>query len=138
MDAIMLAMVAWLNLHTEFDMQINLPNVVFMEPANLCNAYGISDPGTCKATQLLGFYNKSQTIYLTSDFNISNPQHQSYLLHELVHYLQWQNGEGKGCWGTLEVEAYNLQDEWRYQHHVNSQTDAFKLIMLEAACDDDF
>ncbi len=138
MDAIMLTMVAWLNLHTEYDMQINLPNVVFVEPANLCFSYGITDPGTCEATQLLGFYNKSQTIYLTSEFDITNRQHQSYLLHELVHYLQWHNGEGSNCWGNLEVEAYKLQDEWRFQQNLNYRTDTFKLIMLEAACDDDF
>lgn len=138
MDAVMLAMVAWLNLHTEYDMQINLPNVVFMEPANLCQSYGITDPGTCEATQLLGFYNKSHTLYLTSDFDINNQYHQSYLLHELVHYLQWHNNEEHNCWGLLEVEAYNLQDQWLYQQGVNIKTDAFKLIMLEAACDDDY
>ena len=136
MDALLLSLLAWLNLYTEYDTNIDLPNIVITEQANMCQSYGILDAGTCEATKLKGFYDKKLTIYLHPDFNPHNPLDQSRLLHELVHYVQWYNGRDQGeCWGKLEVEAYNLQDEWRFMHDIIGDTDPFKLVMLEAACD---
>lgn len=136
MDAIILSLLGWLNLHTEYDTNVDLPNIVITEQANMCQSYGIIDAGTCQATKLKGFYDKRLTIYLHADFNPQNPVDQSRLLHELVHYVQWHNGRNKGeCWGHLEVEAYNLQDDWRMLNGVPGSTDPFKLVMLEAACD---
>jgi hypothetical protein len=136
MDALLLTLIGWLNLHTPYDTRVDLPNIVITESANLCQQYGITDPGTCKATHLKGFYNKEKTIYLHADFDVDNPNDRSRLLHELVHYIQWHNEAGEqGCWGLLEAEAYMLQDEWRWEHDIDVQTDPFKLVMLEAACD---
>ena len=137
MEAVILSLIAWLNLHTEYDTNVDLPNIVITEQANMCQSYGIRDAGTCKATKLKGFYDKRLTIYLHSDFDPQDPTDQSRLLHELVHYIQWQNERGSNdCWGMLEVEAYNLQDYWRMLHDIPGETDPFKLVMLEAACDD--
>jgi hypothetical protein len=136
MEALILSLLGWLNLHTEYFVQIELPNIVITEEANMCNTYGIKDAGTCKATRLKGFYDRDLTIYLHADFDPEDPVDQSRLLHELVHYVQWYNSVDEGaCWGHLEVEAYSLQDEWRAQHHIDNPTDPFKLVMLEAACD---
>jgi hypothetical protein len=50
--------------------------------------------------------------------------------------VQWANGEHVECCpGLLEVEAYELQDEWRSQQGIAQQTDPFKLFMLEASCE---
>lgn len=136
MDALLLSLIAWLSHHTEYDTRVSLPNIVITEPANLCVSYGITDLGTCTATKLQGFYDKKLTIYLHSEFDHRDPSDQSKLVHELVHYLQWHNHSHQdNCWAHLEVEAYNLQDEWREQHEISGFTDPFKLIMLEAACD---
>ncbi|WP_370316169.1 hypothetical protein, partial [Sagittula sp.] len=43
----------------------------------------------CQAMQLKGFYNEQRTIFLHADFRQTNLQDQSWLVHELVHYLQW-------------------------------------------------
>ncbi len=137
MDAVILSLIAWLNLYTEYDTNVDLPNIVITEKANMCQTYGIMDAGTCEATQLKGFYNERLTIYLHSGFDPNDRDDQSRLLHELVHYVQWHNGlDQSECWGNLEVEAYNLQAEWRDMHGVPDTTDPFKLVMLEAACDD--
>jgi hypothetical protein len=137
MDAIILSLLGWLNLYTEYDTRVALPNIVITEQANMCQSYGIMDAGTCQATKLKGFYDRRVTIYLHADFDPHDPQDQSRLLHELVHYVQWHNGiNDTECWGALEVEAYNLQDEWRILHGMSNITDPFKLVMLEAACDD--
>jgi len=137
MDALILSLLGWLNLYTGYDTYVDLPNIVITEKGNMCETYGISDAGICEATKLKGFYNKSMTIYLHDAFDPENPMDQSRLLHELVHYIQWHNGLDKtGCWGQLEAEAYTLQDEWRITHGMAEITDPFKLVMLEAACDD--
>jgi hypothetical protein len=136
MDAIMLSMLAWLNLHTEYEVSLQLPNIAIVEDNNLCRLYGIHDRDYCKSLKLKGFYNESHTIFLHGNFNVTDRQDQARLLHELVHYVQWANGEHvDGCRGLLEVEAYELQDEWRSQQGIAQQTDPFKLIMLEASCE---
>lgn len=135
MDALILALIGWLNLNTEYDTRVELPNVVITEEANLCRQYGIDKQGAFKATRLRGFYDRDLTIYLHADFDPKRKQDQTLLLHELVHYIQWHNGQSKECWGLLESEAYTLHDDWREEHDLHRQTDPFKLIMLEAACE---
>jgi len=137
MDALMLSLLGWINLNTEYDMRVDLPNIVMTEKANLCQQYGIDKAGTCQATNLKAFYNRGLTIYLHADFDASNTQDQSRLLHELVHYIQWHNGTNVGeCWGNLESEAYNLQDDWREEQSLSRHTDPFRLLMMQAACED--
>jgi len=131
----MLTLIAWLNLHTEYSTQVELPNIVISERGHMCQSFGIKDLSQCKNTQLMGFYNESHTIYLHANFNPNDAVDQSRLLHELVHYLQWKNSHQETCRGLLEVEAYNLQDEWLMQHDLEQRADAFKLVMLEASCE---
>lgn len=136
MDALLFSLLAWLELNTDYDTRVGLPNIVVTEQGNMCHTYGIAEKGTCQTTKLKGFYNKNLTIYLHAEFNPQDLNHQSRLLHELVHYIQWNNGRDQGeCWGHLEAEAYQLQDRWRADHNVAVVTDPFKLIMLEATCD---
>lgn len=136
MDILLFSLIGWINVYTDYGTLVELPNIVFTEQANLCQNYGISNQGACRATSLKGFYDKELTIYLHPDFDAHNPADQSRLMHELVHYIQWHNGRQETkCWAHLEVEAYTLQDEWRSLHDVAQRTDPFKLIMLEAACD---
>lgn len=135
MEELMLALIGWINLNTEYDTRVELPNIVITEPANLCRQYGIDKKGTCKATHLKGFYNRGNTIYLHKNFDPEKKHDQSQLLHELVHYVQWHNELSNECWGTLESEAYTLHDDWREEHNLARHADPFKLIMLEAACE---
>jgi len=136
MDVLLLSLIGWINLYTDYETVVDLPNIVITEQANLCQNYGINNPGICKATRLNGFYDKQLTIYLHPEFDPQNPADQSRLMHELVHYIQWHNGKQEThCWGHLEAEAYTLQDEWRWHNDLAQRTDPFKLIMLEAACD---
>jgi len=136
MDALMLTLMAWLHFHTGYDVDVQTPNVTITEVMNLCQLYGVDPAANCEAIKLKGFYNERQTIYLYAGFQQVDRDDQARLLHELVHYLQWHNGEHiDGCWGVLEAEAYRLQDQWRVEHGLEKQADPFKLVMLEAACD---
>lgn len=136
MEALLLTLVGWLHLNTDYDMRFDMPNVVMTESGNMCDRYGIKDGGTCRATRLKGFYDKHLTIYLPAGFDPDNPDDQSRLLHELVHYVQYYNNVNtQECWAQLEVEAYRLQDEWRTEHNLQAKADPFKMVMLEAACE---
>jgi len=137
MDTLILSLLGWINLNTEYDLRVDQPNIVMTEKANLCKQYGIDNRSTCEATNLKAFYNRGVTIYLHEDFNPSDTQDQARLLHELVHYIQWHNDKNVGaCWGNLESEAYNLQDDWREENSLHRHTDPFRLLMMEAACED--
>ena len=136
MDVLLISLIAWLNVNTGYDTQVELPNIVFTEQGNMCYSYGIQAKGKCQSTRLKGFYNRNWTIYLDTSFNPEDPVDQSRLMHELVHYVQWHNGqENKLCWGHLEAEAYTLQDKWQAEHNIAGNIDPFKIIMLRAACD---
>ncbi len=131
------AMLLWIDTNTDYEVSYTQPNVVMTEASNLCALYGIQSKERCAASQLAGFYNKDSTIYLRSDYRQGNAEYASWLLHELVHYVQWSNGEHQQqCLGLLEAEAYELQDEWRVQHGLESIVDPFKLILLSASCED--
>ena len=131
------AMMLWIETNTDYQVSSIQPNIVITEPSNLCVAYGINDKGQCGASRLLGFYDKNMTIYLRDDYQHGNIEHASWLLHELIHYVQWENGQEKTtCLGELEAEAYELQDVWRAQFGLEPKVDPFKLIMLSASCED--
>lgn len=132
----MLSLMTWLHFHTGYDVDVGLPNVTITEVANLCDVYGVDPYANCEAMKLKGFYNERHTIYLYAGFEGNDAPDQARLLHELVHYVQWHNGQHiNGCWGELEAEAYRLQDLWRVENGMEKQADPFKLVMLEAACD---
>ena len=137
METLILSLIGWLNLYTDYDTRVDLPNIVVTEPGNLCRTYGIADAATCEASRLKGYYDEQLTIYLYAGFDPDNPNDQARLLHELVHYLQWHSGEKRHeCRGRLEIEAYRLQGEWRELHGLPDSADPFTLMMLEAACND--
>lgn len=136
MDALIFSLLAWLNANTSYDTQVTLPNITITEQANLCFNYADRAPAQCQNMRLMGFYNERHTIFLYAGFEDDNPADQARLLHELVHYIQWHNGENVGgCWGMLEAEAYRLQDQWRLENNMPEQADPSRLVMLVAACD---
>jgi hypothetical protein len=63
------------------------------------------------------FDHNTNNIYLnqsirTLDQNIQD----SILIHELVHYMQFQNNTPYTCLGELEKDAYRVQSEWLIKH----------------------
>lgn len=136
MNEVIFALLTWIGVNTGYSTTIDYPNVVFTNQHNMCALYGIAEKGRCEAAQLKGFYDKELTIYLGLDFDISNPHHQSRLLHELIHYVQWANNKHSStCLGHLEVEAYDLQDKWRAKYNLKPIMSDFNRIMLGASCD---
>ena len=136
MQEIVFTLLTWIGANSGYDVNLVSPNIAMTNTYNICANYGINNKGQCEAAQLKGFYNKDLTIYLQADFNPDDMADRSRLIHELVHYVQWANGEHKTtCLGHLEVEAYELQDQWRVANNLGESSDPFRMIMLEASCD---
>lgn len=136
MMELVLGLMSWIGAHSGYILPADLPNLVFTTQHNMCALYGIDHKARCDASGLKGFYDKHLTIYLGTDFDPTNKHHQSRLLHELVHYVQWKNSaEHKTCLGQLEVEAYDIQDQWRKKNGLAPILAEFNRILLEASCD---
>lgn len=131
------AILLWIASNSSYAITEFQPNVAMVEPYALCQLYGVQEQKQCDMLKVKGIYNKDFTIYLRHDFDINNVEDRSRLAHELVHWVQWQNGhnETTHCMGKLEVEAYELQDQWRAQYGLAQKRDDFTMLMLEASCD---
>ena len=107
------------------------------EQSNLCQHYGIHQKHRCQAQRLAGFFDKNITIYMRVSYDLDDPHHQSQLLHELVHYVQWENRQADDhyCLGLIELEAYELQDKWRVKNGLQPLLSDFNRLMLEASCE---
>lgn len=136
MQDLMVMLLTWIGANSGYDVDLALPNITLTNSYNICANYGINNKGQCEAASLKGFYDKNLTIYLPTEFDPQDPVDRARLIHELVHYVQWANHKHKTtCLGHLEVEAYELQDQWRLAHDLNESLDPFRKIMLEASCD---
>ena len=136
MQDLMVILLTWIGAHSSYNVDLVLPNISMTNSYNICANYGINNKGQCEAARLKGYYDKNLTIYLPNNFNPQDPVDRSRLVHELVHYVQWANNKQKTtCLGHLEVEAYELQDQWRLTHNLTESLDPFRKIMLEASCD---
>ena len=135
MAEVILSLLLWIGANSEYDVDFPQPIIVMTTQHNMCQLFGIDDKFRCEVSGLKGFYNEDQTIYLGTDFDMKNSHHISRLLHELVHYVQYQNGVGEiTCRGEIEVEAYDLQDKWRESVGLEPILAEFNRLMLEASC----
>lgn len=135
MKELVLVLFTWLSANTSYEVNYPQPNIVLTTKHNLCQLYGIHDFDTCNASGLRAFYNKGLTIYLGTDFSEDSEHAVSGLLHELAHYIQYQNDQhSHTCLGHLELEAYRLQDAWRKERGLEPVLDVFNEILLEDSC----
>ena len=129
-------LLSWIGSHSNYDVPLNSPNIVLTTRHNMCALYGIQQKSQCDSSGLAGFFDKNLTVYLPTNFDVDSQHDVSKLLHELVHYVQWANGENKDtCLGQLEVEAYDLADQWRAEQGLGPTLAVFNRILLEASCD---
>jgi hypothetical protein len=80
-------------------------------PLTECPAIGRNLPATGGMRSQAGAFDPvTWRIDLAPDLDLTTPEGQGYLLHELVHHGQARSGRiGRGCVGLLEAEAYALQ-----------------------------
>ena len=134
MNEIILAMMLWISNVTGYSIP-QQPDILFLSSHDIkAYAYGCDDDPIppqnldyCEAREFwevddmgkfhgpIALYDHiKKTVILNENFDINQIHDQSVIFHELVHHLQYNDGEDKRvkCMGELEKEAYNLQDKW--------------------------
>ena len=69
---------------------------------------------------ILGLFSfHDQTVYILDSIDLDTEEGRAILLHELVHYLQYKDGEHKhvDCKNELERLAYQLEAEYLHDHN---------------------
>jgi Zn-dependent peptidase ImmA (M78 family) len=108
----------WINDHTSYQYEIDsLPEIKFSSTEEIAMvAFGKDLP---KALDLIanikGLYNyKEGTVYLLNSIDIDSEKGRAVLLHELVHYLQYEHDQEKEaqCKNELEALAYVLEAKY--------------------------
>ena len=76
-------------------------------------------------------------ILLAANVALATPLGRSYLVHELVHVHQFEEGAQvrAPCAGWLEGEAYRVQASYLRTHGLDKDAFAFELLgLLQGAC----
>ncbi len=118
-EQLMGGLVSWINDHTSFKHDVdNLPELVFANPHVIAEvAFGGDLPGNVDASSLniLGLYNfNDKIIYMLDSLDLKTEEGKGILLHELVHYLQYEESidENVECKNELETLAYLLEAKY--------------------------
>ena len=120
---LMKALITWINQHSDFDHNISdLPEIVKVSANKMLQvAFGGPLPKAVDPTSLkiYGLYNfNEKAIYILDKVDMTTYAGKAILLHELVHFLQYQYGrdEGLACKNELESLAYFLEARYLTSH----------------------
>ncbi len=125
-------MLDWLQKNTTFDLQnLKAPDIATLSSRNIARmAFGGNipkavDPEKLKIYGLYNFHHK--TVYLLDSIDLNTTSGKGILLHELVHYIQYETGMDKdaACMHELEALAYRLEarflDEHQHRHGITQK-----------------
>ena len=108
-----------LNLAVELD---SVPAVRFASGEMLVQmAFAGERPAAANHKKVLGLYDfQNQIIYLAEGTDLKSGEGKAVLVHELVHFLQYQHGVHRriACIGELEPPAYLLESVYRSRHGI--------------------
>ncbi len=123
MKELTLALLTWIGGHTSLAYDGNgLPEIVQVDQHQLVRIlYDGSLPQGLDIDRVTveGLYNfRDGKIYLSSNIDLATTEGQAVLVHELIHYLQYQQGLERSvpCMRALELSAYAAQAEYLRQH----------------------
>ena len=122
-------LLGWINHHSSFEYDIDtLPDIKKVSPRQIAEvAFGGKLPKAVnpKNLQIFGLYNfNEKAVYLLDSIDLDTDEGKGILLHELVHYLQYQTGEDDNvqCKNELESLAYVLEAKFLeshdHKHHI--------------------
>lgn len=109
----------WINRNSHYSYQGDeIPEIVSASAEVLIEiAYGEELPRALntESLKIYGLYDfKKKVIYILDSLDIRSAQGQAILLHELVHFLQYQHNEDLTveCKNKLEALAYSLEKDY--------------------------
>ena len=119
----MSAMIGWINHHSSFNYDVtDVPEVVQVSALQMAEvAFGGKLPEAVdpEKLQIYGLYNfNEKAVYILDSLDMDSEQGKGILLHELVHYLQYQYDRDKDvkCKNELESLAYVLEAKFLQSH----------------------
>ncbi len=115
------SLINWINNNSSFDYKIDeIPYIYKVKKERMQQiAVKITIPASVNpdSGKIKGLYNfNSKTIYILDTFDIDDESDRGILLHELVHFLQFQHGDDVffECKQQLESFAYRLQAKFLF------------------------
>jgi hypothetical protein len=117
------AMFGWINNHSSFDHDVtNMPDIVKVSALQMAEvAFGGELPQAVDPEKLriYGLYNfNEEAVYILDSLDLESEKGKGILLHELVHFLQYQydQDEDVKCKNELESLAYVLEAKFLQSH----------------------
>ena len=124
-EELIAGLLKWINSHSSFQHDIeNVPAVVKVSAMDMAKvAFGDKLPAAIdpEKLQIYGLYNfNNESVYILDSLDLNSEKGRGVLLHELVHFLQYQydQDESVKCKNELEALAYILEAQYlKSQQH---------------------
>ena len=123
-------LLTWINGYTSYSYSsMEMPHIKRVSAREMAEvAFGKNLPKSLnlKTFQIYGLYNfKERMVYLHDSIDLETEKGKAILLHELVHFLQYEYGQDKevNCKNELESLAYMLEAKYLYDHHEHADFD---------------
>jgi hypothetical protein len=80
---------------------------------------------------------EERNVYLWENIDLRTVEGKAALLHELVHYLQYEQGEHEfaDCTAQLEQAAYLAEAKYLEQHGVKPKFDGMHIVLVSMCWD---
>ena len=122
-DELTAGLLGWINQHSSFEHNIDkMPDVVKVSALEMAHvAFGDDLPKAIdpEKLQIYGLYNfNEEAVYILDTLDLETEKGRGVLLHELVHFLQYQydQDENVKCRNELESLAYILEAKYLQSH----------------------
>ena len=122
-DELTAGLLGWINKHSSFEHNIDkMPDVVKVSALEMAYvAFGDDLPKAIdpENLQIYGLYNfNEEAVYILDTLDLETEKGRGVLLHELVHFLQYQydQDENVKCRNELESLAYILEAKYLQSH----------------------
>jgi hypothetical protein len=151
MDALLLTLLLWINQHSQFEYDAGngMPALVAADQMALAELIIDDDAVFDRNRHTVSFQNfvnqleavydhHHQRILLNSKIDWHTPYGRSVIVHELVHFIQYQQGLHRqvNCLNALERDAYEIQALYMEMHHIPKNFDKLT-VALRSMCWDD-
>jgi hypothetical protein len=141
MKEVLLGLLLWISQNTGlvYDGEGGLPEVKQVEARTLATLFFkdqipayLSPTDVQRMTEHIEaiYHPDSKTIYVRNGVDMTSIDGKSTLVHELVHFLQYQNGIDRkvACVNALERDAYRAQAAYLRQKGREPMVDGFTII----------
>ncbi|MEE8321790.1 MAG: hypothetical protein V3R68_08125 [Gammaproteobacteria bacterium] len=122
-SAEMTSLLHWISSHSAYSFKGDeLPKIMRVSSSRMARvAFGGNLPSNYNESEftIYGLYNyEEKAVYLLNSIDLNSEQGRIVLLHELVHFLQYQHGVDRqvDSVNALEPQAYQLEELYITEH----------------------